>query len=293
MQGLRRDRSDRRSWLRRVAGVGGLLLLGDPSGRAEAAAHRFEPSEFVPMEQIPPGYREQVSEIIRENHFHRKSKSETFPCNGNIYLNLLNHPVLTLGLWHDLSETSAKLRQTGPNRYQGDDGNGTAAVWEFLIRSARLHVLLCTLQYSGPRGKQQLDGRVVLVVHTGYFQKSKGESWIQHDVEAFVKVDSKGWKTVARVARPVIEKVLEDQIQEAGWFVSLMGRLVEMYPSWACEATLKQSQVPAEIRQTFHELVESNKRPNAMAGRPKMIDEVMATTTGGPANASGGGTVTR
>ncbi len=45
-----------------------------------------------------------------------------------------------------------------------------------------------------------------------------------------MKVDSKGWKTLARTVRPVVEHILEDQVREAGYFVSLMSRLVITYP---------------------------------------------------------------
>ena len=95
-----------------------------------------------------------------------------------------------------------------------------------------------------------------------------GEPWIQHDVEAFVKVDSKGWKALAKTVRPLLEKVLEDQVQEAGWFVSLMGRLVESYPSWATSVVLKQDQVNPTTRQSFRDLVLSIKKPGAPAAVP-------------------------
>jgi hypothetical protein len=78
--------------------------------------------------------------------------------------------------------------------------------------------------------------------------------------------------------RPLIEKLLEDQIQEAGWFVSLMGRLVEDYPNWATQVVSAQGQVPAATRQSFLTLVAQTRRPNASSGRP-MLAENPATST--------------
>ena len=109
-----------------------------------------------------------------------------------------------------------RLKQVGPDRYEGTDGAGASAVWEFVHRSPKLHVLLCNLSYTTPRGDARLDARIVLLVHSGFYREVNGEPWVQHDVEAFVKVDSKGWKAVARTVRPVIEKLLEDQVREAG-----------------------------------------------------------------------------
>ena len=56
----------------------------------------------------------------------------------------------------------------------------------------------------------------MLIVHTGYFREVNNEPYIQHDVEAFVKVDSKGWKTLARTVRPLIDHVLEEQVRKPG-----------------------------------------------------------------------------
>ncbi|HEX8199038.1 MAG TPA: hypothetical protein VF590_01020, partial [Isosphaeraceae bacterium] len=122
------------------------------------------------------------------------------------------------------------------------------------------------------RGNTRLEGRIVLVVRSGFFKEVNGEPWVQHDVEAFVKIDSKLWKTVAKTVRPLIEKLLEDQVQEAGWFVSLMGRLVEGYPDWAAQVATKQPSIPAETRRGFLALLDRTRRPGAFPGRPMLAD---------------------
>jgi hypothetical protein len=257
----------------------GLLAWGGPSAReALGGTRRVEPAQVVPLDQIAPQHREGVAEIVRDHTFHRKGAPESFPCHSKIYLSLLNEPSLTLALWQDLSPSPVRLQQVAPGRYQGTDGAGATATWEFVHRSPKLHVLLCDLDYTSPRGNAHLDARLVLIVHSGYYRQANGEHWVQHDVEAFVKIDSKGWKTVAKTVRPLIEKLLEDQVQEAGWFVSLMGRLVEGYPNWATQVTMKQTQLPAETRQGFLALLAQNRRPGAFTGRPMLADS-QATRT--------------
>ncbi len=58
------------------------------AGRAWAAA-TLDPAQVVPLDQIAPEHRETVSEVIRDHTFHRLGESETFPCHGSLYLNLL------------------------------------------------------------------------------------------------------------------------------------------------------------------------------------------------------------
>jgi hypothetical protein len=266
-----------RAVVRRGLGLG-LGVLGLVAGMAMGTAARAglivetDPAQVVPLDKIAPNNRECVAEVIREHTLHKKAPAETFPCNPRIYLCLLNEPALTLSLWQDLSSSLVKLNQVAPDRFEGTDGAGAVGTWEFVYRSPKLHVMLCRLEYTTPRGTAKLEARIVLVVHSGFYREANGDPWVQHDIEAFVKVDSKGWNAVARTVRPIIEKLLEDQIKEAGWFVSLMGRLVATYPAWATQTAMKQPTLPPHTRQRFRDLVNATKRPGASNGRPALID---------------------
>jgi hypothetical protein len=264
----------------RILGLIVLIPCALSADKAQAGLQRrVEPETVIPLDQVAPERRDEVAEVIRDASFRRQGKPETFPCNPRIYLSLLNEPAMTLALWQDLGSTPAKLRQVGPNRYQGTDGAGTTATWEYVIRTPRLHVLFCNLNYVGPRGNTKLDGRIVLIVRSGFFKEVNGESWVQHDLEAYVKIDSKGWKAVAVTVRPLIEKLLEDQVREAGWFVSLMARLVEMHPTWATSVAMKQEHILPETRQGFRSLVAQTRRPGASEGRPVLAENTTDATT--------------
>lgn len=262
-------------WMLRtlVLSLGAFALYGlfSPVARA-GLRHQTNPAQVVPLDQIAPEYRAAVFEVIRDHTFHRQGKADTFPCHPRIYLALLNEPALTLALWQDLSNHPAKLKRVSPNRYYGTDGSGAAATWEFVLRTPQLHVLLCDLEYATPRGNARLTGRIVLLVRSGYFKEVSGDPWVQHDIEAFVKIDSKGWKAVATTVRPIIERVLEEQVQEAGWFVSLMGRLVASYPNWAIKVVANQEEIPLTTRHDFQNLIARTRRPGALDGRPALAE---------------------
>src|SRR5262249_32500328 len=92
--------------------------------------------------------------------------------------------------------------------------------------------------------------------------------WVQHHVDAFVKIDSKGWKTVARPLRPVVERILEEQVEEAGKFISLMSGLVMTYPNWASQIVNHHPAIDAETKQRFSQVVAQTRSPKASSGRP-------------------------
>ena len=133
--------------------------------------------------------------------------------------------------------------------------------------------MLSDLTYTSPRGNAKLEGRIVLVVHSGYYKEVNGEPWVQHDVDAYVKIDSRGWKAAAVTVRPIIEKLLEDQVQEAGWFVSLDGPACRDLPPVGRRRHPQTSpRSPPRSSRQFRLMVAQNKKPNAQPGRPTLAD---------------------
>ena len=262
-------RVTRRRWAASIAGFWAISRCSRGSELLAAGPRAADPAQMLPMGQIPAGQRELVAEVIRDAMIRRKGATDSFPCQSPIYQGLIDEPAITLALWQDLGDSPVRLRQVAPGRYEGTDGAGASATWEIVLRTPKLHVFYSNLDYTSPRGAAHLQGRIVLIVRSGYFKEVNGEPYVQHDVEAFVKVDSKGWKALARTVRPILEKVLEDQVQEAGLFISLMGRLVETYPNWACQTALK-AQTTAEAKQEFRSTVTQYRRPGASAGRPEV-----------------------
>ena len=253
-----------------VAVVGVVAIVATPTVRAGLGARHIDPAQIVPLDRIMPERREAVAEVIRDHTFHRQGDADTFPCPPGLYLSLLNEPAMTVALWKDLSDSPVQLQKVAPNRYEGGDGSGSTATWEFALRSPRLHVLLAYFNFVSPHGNARVDARIVLVVNTSYMRDNKKESFVQHNVDAYVKVDSKGWKTVARTMRPVVERILEEQVKEAGFFISLMSRLVQTYPNWASEVVSSHAAIDAASKQRFCTVVVQTRRARRLeraAGR--------------------------
>lgn len=262
---------------RRVVLGGTLATLAAPwLPAAKAALGKVDPATVVPMHLIPQAHHASVTDVIQNPSFHRRGAPDTFPANPRIYLKLVNEPVLTLALWKDLAASPAELRQVAPNAYSGTDGDGTSAVWQYLVRTPQIHVMLCDIEYAAPRNGPRLQGRLVLVVRASYLKEPTGEPWVRHEVEVYAKVDSRGWRAVAATIRPVVERVLREQVDEAGLFVSLMARLVEVYPDWAAGVAQVHPGLSPESRDEFLQIVKETRRPGAFAGRPVMKNDLAA-----------------
>lgn len=271
----------RRLVIGKVVGIAGVVTvmtgLAMTSSRAAGIGGRsVDPAQIVPLDQIAPERRDVVAEVIAEHTFHRQGESDTFPCPASLYLGLLNEPHVTVALWKDLSDTPVQLQKVAADRYDGADGSGSTATWEFVLRTPRLHVLLAYFNFVSPHGNARVDARIVIVVNTAYLRDNNNQSFVQHNVDAYVKVDSRGWKTVARTMRPVVERILEEQVKEAGYFISLMTRLVQTYPNWASQVVTNHQGIDAATKQRFNAIVAQNRRPGASTGRPVVMNKPAA-----------------
>jgi hypothetical protein len=251
------------------------IVFGLTAGPAWAGlgTRRIDPAQVVPLHEIAAEHREAVAEVIRDHTFHRQGEADAFPCPSSLYLSLVNEPLVTLALWKDLSEAPVQLQKVSANRYEGTDGSGASASWEFVLRSSRMHVLLSHLNYVSPHGNARVEARIILVVNTAYYRDNNQAPWVQHNIDAFVKIDSKGWKTVARPLRPVVERILEEQVKEAGYFVSLMSRLVTTYPNWASQVVNAHPAIDGQTKQRFSQVVAQTRSPGASSGRPVIARE--------------------
>ncbi len=154
-----------------VAVVTILTGAGDDAGsRAGLGGRHIDPAQVVPLDQIAPERRDVVAEVIRDHTFHRQGETDTFPCPASLYLSLLNEPHVTVALWKDLSDSPVQLQKVAANRYDGNDGSGSTATWEFVLRTPRIHVLLAYFNFVSPHGNARVDARIVLVVNTAYFR---------------------------------------------------------------------------------------------------------------------------
>src|SRR5260370_34064199 len=94
-----------------VSTLATVWLLPYPRAGAGLGARHIDPAQVLPLEQLAPEHREVVSEVIRDHSFHRQGERETFPCQGRLYLSLLNEPLLPLTLWKDLSDSPVQLQK--------------------------------------------------------------------------------------------------------------------------------------------------------------------------------------
>ena len=226
---------------------------------------------------IPPGRaarstRPRVSrdrrEVIRDHTFHRQGESEIFPCDGSLYLSLLNEPLVPLTLWKDLSDSPVQLQKIGPDRYEGTDGAGASAVWDFVLRTPRLHVLLAYFSYVSPRSNARVDARIVLIVHSSLLARQQQRA-VDPARRRGVREGRQQGLEDPGADRPPVDRAHPRGAGPRGGLLHLADEPAGRHlPNWACQVVGGQQAIDATTRQRFQALVAQTRKPGASKGGP-------------------------
>lgn len=217
-----------------------------PTGRAAA-----DPGP-LPLDRIALSRRALVAELIAHPTVHHQTVPRVFPADHRLYQTLLDSPVLTLALWKELGLSGASLVQESPLRYRGEDGSGSSAVWEFVYRSPTIRIILGRTSYQGVLfNHQRIETTTLLVLRTGYYREVNHQAYVEHKLETYIRVETAGWRALARTLNTVADRLLEDRMQEALLFISLMCQYVQNDPSWAAATVLNAREVAGADQRRF------------------------------------------
>jgi hypothetical protein len=205
---------------------------------------------LIPWKKLDEKTRTKLEEVVEQPTVYHRTPSEVFACSPELYLLLLNEPVLTLELWRSLGNADATLEAVGPNQFEGKDGHASNGRWEFVYRSPELTVIYAEGQYHGPLLGSTLETKSVLVLRAAYFQERDGKQYVKHQLDGYVKADAGSLKPVAKALKPLFQKSVESTMQESLWFVSLLCKY-SMYDPHTIARCLDQtdkSDDPAKVR---------------------------------------------
>src|SRR5947209_20499210 len=108
----------------RAGGLTGLFggKRAEPSEQMQAAA-------LVPLEQIPPNFRDKVSHVLARPTLYSRGPLETFEGRPELYRWLLDHPDRTVVAWRRLGAKCLEIEDRGRGYFGWADTQGSDITW--------------------------------------------------------------------------------------------------------------------------------------------------------------------
>jgi hypothetical protein len=229
----------------------------------------------IPHDKLTAESQDKVASVLAQISIFRRLPTQVIECDPNLYLFLVEHPDLVVNMWEVMDVSDMRLEKIGPDKYRANDGSGTAGHVEYLYHSYDTHIIYAEGSYSGPLFINQVNGRCLLVLKTGYARETNDRYYITCRMDAFIQLKNVGVELVAKTFQPLVGKTADHNFRETAAFMSLVSRSAEAKPDAVARLASKLTKVDDADRDQFCDI--TNELALAALGRED--SSARATTT--------------
>ncbi|MBS0262155.1 MAG: hypothetical protein JSS02_09420 [Planctomycetes bacterium] len=210
-----------------------------PSKKAALAA--------VPLDQLTPEHRQQVTTLLKSVSFYRRLPKVTFPVEPEVYNYFVAHPDVAVSIWRAMKISKLQMWQTGKAEYEADTGDGSVGALEVLHCSQEKCLAMCDGQYKSPMFTKPIAAKSLLLLQTSFAKQPDGTTHVTHRADLFVMFPSQTIDVVARIFSPLTVKMTDRTFTEVSLFLKMMSIAMSRRPDWVEQITDRMDGVP-EVR---------------------------------------------
>jgi hypothetical protein len=185
-----------------------------------AAATPQATSIPFPEDLFKDGQRRSVKEVVEDFTVHRQIGGLRLLGSEAVLGYLVMHPEFTASLARAAGVLRYTVRREGPTEIWADDHRGLTGRIELL--QATQGQLVYYAQGTYKKGFIRIPGRVALVAR--YVEGREGDAfYVENTVSAFVRVDAPVLDPLARLFRPIVERIMNKRV---AWFFGKANQLM-------------------------------------------------------------------
>ncbi|MEZ6087070.1 MAG: hypothetical protein R3C05_03355 [Pirellulaceae bacterium] len=216
----------------------------------ESRHQRESAIQSIPLARLTPSARQRVEQIISRPTMFRRLPTQGMDCDRDMFLFLVRHPEVLVGIWDVMDITQVQMQRTGPYNLVASDGQGTTCQIELVYGDAETHLYVARGKYEGPMVAKPITGSGVFVLHSSYAQGGD-RTTIGGQMDVFLELDSLGADLVVRTLGPLIGKSADHNFIETAKFITQISQASEVNPSGVRKLGLQLPQVSEPVREGF------------------------------------------
>ncbi len=212
-------------------------------------ASRKAAIQALPVDRMSPEHRQRVLQVVNGTSIYRELPTLQFDIDPRCYKFFMDHPEAAVSIWRVMKISDFKMRETGPDSFETDDGEGTRGVIDVAYRGGNEVVVLCDGAYKSSLLPTAVKASGVLHVNVEFGQRPDGTHFVTHRARLFVYFPSQTIETVARIMSPVSNAIIDQNFREVSLFLYMMSTAMARQPGWV-EAVSKRMENVSEERKT-------------------------------------------
>jgi hypothetical protein len=207
-----------------------LLLFGNKNNEQ---AQRMQAAALVPLDSLPPAYRDKVSQVVGKPTVYTKGAQETFEAQPELYRWLLDNPDRAVVAWKRLGAKCVDIQRRGPNQFGWSDTQGSEVVWTAIHTGPNLHVWFAEGQVKPGVLFPMVPVQCVAMIRHGIVKQDEDGATIQHQADVFAYSDSKTAAVVTRMLGPSVPRLAKQGVGQLQMFFGALAWYCHEHPDRA------------------------------------------------------------
>ena len=210
--------------------VGLTALLSDGLAESDSCVLPSQHAGVMfPLDQVDSTWACRLNPIISHYTTATKIGPVRTPLPEDIFLYLLDHPVMAAALVNrlDFGLHKAELRESG--EFWATDGEGTEGIIHPVIQDGTTRVYFAQGSHDG-RLLPKVTGKAVVLLRLNPVTDSRGIASIDSTLVAYLRLDNRFLSSLLSLLRPLIGNVVNRQLLKAFDAARLLGGAMREHP---------------------------------------------------------------
>ncbi len=266
-------------WNRPLPAAGLFGVKEDPARATTSRSARQSAIRSIPFDRLDADARAKVNSVLSNVTVFRRMPTRVIDCDPKLYLFIVQHPDVVVNVWEVLGISKLRMRQVDAERYQVSEPTGTSGTAEFLYRSHDTQVVYAKGTYKGPLLPQPVNGRVLMILKTGYVLETDGRHYITTRLDTFLNVERGAVELLTKTFHPLVGSTADSNFVQSISFVGALSRTAEVNTRGVQRLSVKLQKVQPHYREKLASLAaEIGKRAaNSDRAPPKSSGQIMTT----------------
>jgi hypothetical protein len=242
-----------------AAVLGGMLPANcsrgaSPDEADTSSTARDDAIRTLPLTELTGETRRKLMAVVERPSIYRRLPHKSIACDPALYMFLIRNPEVVVNIWQLMGVASMTADRVAPYLWKGNDGAGTTCDVELVYGSDDLHIIYSDGFYEGALLKHKINGRCVLVLKSGYSERSDRKAYVASRLDLFVQIDNAGADVVARTLSPWVGKVADANFHESCLFASKLSQTAEQNSPGVQRLSDKLTKVEPPVREEFSKI---------------------------------------
>ena len=208
----------------------------------------------LPLGKLTPEAQKKTQAILKNLGMFRRLPTISFECDPQVYDYFLKNPDVAVATWRAMEISQFHLKETGPNQYHADAGDGSVGEVELMLHSNTDTLIHCDGAFKSPLLPKPIIARSLMRLQTTFSKEPDGRCLGTHSGDVFVEFPSQAIEAVAKVIAPVSHNIADRNFKQMTLYAHLMSQAMARHPGWIEHTSNQLDGISNQKKQDFLEV---------------------------------------